>query len=238
MLTALGVMRMNEASCDINDVAMAASDLGAMGCSIGMTHLSDGFAQLRFSSIVADYVNEVIRAVEEGVISAWDGVQEIRSEYAELSSKARFYLQNSIGVAAGVMQVRAGVAAIGVPAAIGVIPGALLMAHGTNNIYEGLGNIYNGPEVPAITGPVRHVYQKIFKDNRGGNPAYYSMDLVLSGYGVFRSVQKPGAFELFRHDPANYERAFRQAGTLALAFEALVDFLTLEAMFAESSAGG
>ncbi|MHC8298594.1 DUF4225 domain-containing protein [Pseudomonas sp. ZS1P83] len=201
---------MNETSCDIHDVTKAASDLVATGCHIGMTHLPDGFAQLRFSSIISAYANEIVKAVDEGLISAWEGVQEIISEYGELSSKARFYLQNGMGVAAGVMQVRTGVAVTAAPAAIGAIPGALLIAHGTNNIYEGVGNIYNGPEAPATIGPVRYIYQATLKNNRRGNIAYYSMDLFLSGYGVFRSVQKPGTFELFKRDPMNYEQAFRQ----------------------------
>ncbi|MGH8330190.1 MAG: DUF4225 domain-containing protein, partial [Pseudomonas fluorescens] len=136
-------------SCDIHDVTKAASDLVATGCNIGMTHLPDGVTRLRFSSVISAYANEVVQAVDEGLISAWEGVQEIISEYEELSSKARFYLQNGIGVVAGVMQIRTGVAATAAPAAIGAIPGTLLIAHGTNNIYEGLGNIYNGPEAPA-----------------------------------------------------------------------------------------
>jgi hypothetical protein len=92
---------MNEESCDIHDVTKAVSDLVATGCNIGMTHLPDSFTQLRFSSIIAAYANEVVQAVDEGLISAWEGVQEILGEYEELSSKARFYLQNGIGVAAG-----------------------------------------------------------------------------------------------------------------------------------------
>jgi len=222
---------MNETPCDIHDVTNAASDLVAVGCNIGMTHFTDGVTRLRFSSIISSYANEVIQAVDEGLISAWQGLQEIRSEYEALSSKARFYLQNGIGVAAGVMQVRTGVAATAAPGAIGVIPGALLIAHGTNNIYEGLGGIYHGPEAPATVGPIRHMYQTIFKNDHDGNVAYYSMDLVLSGYGMLRPVQKTGSFELFRHDPINYERAFRQTGKLALALEALVDVLTVNTIF-------
>jgi len=222
---------MNETPCDIHDVTNAASDLVAVGCNIGMTHFTDGVTRLRFSSIISSYANEVIQAVHEGLISAWQGLQEIRSEYEALSSKARFYLQNGIGVAAGVMQVRTGVAATAAPGAIGVIPGALLIAHGTNNIYEGLGGIYHGPEAPATVGPIRHMYQTIFKNDHDGNVAYYSMDLVLSGYGMLRPVQKTGSFELFRHDPINYERAFRQTGKLALALEALVDVLTVNTIF-------
>jgi hypothetical protein len=36
----------------------------------------------------------------------------------------------------------------------------------------------------------------------------------------------------------NYEGAFRQTGRLTLVFEALVDFLTVEAMFKDGSVGG
>jgi hypothetical protein len=117
-------------------------------------------------------------------------VQEVRAEYEALSSKARFYLQNGIGVAAGVMQVRTGVAATAAPGAIGVIPGALLIAHGTNNIYEGFGGIYHGPGAPATMGPVRYAYQSVFSKYRNGNSVYYSVDLFLSGYGMLRQVKK------------------------------------------------
>jgi hypothetical protein len=226
----------NEDSCDIHDVTKAASDLVAVGCSIGTTHFPDGLTRLRFGSIISSYANEVIQAVDEGLISAWEGVEAIRAEYEGLSSKARFYLQNGIGVAAGVMQVRTGVAATAAPLAIGVIPGALLIAHGTNNIYEGLGGIYHGPEAPATVGPMRYIYQAAFADDRNGNTVYYSVDLFLSSYGILRPVRKIGSFELFRHDSINYERAFRQTGKLALAFEALVDFLTVDAMIKEGSA--
>jgi hypothetical protein len=64
-----------------------------------------------------------------------------------------------------------------------------------------------------------------------GDMVYYSVDLWLSAYGLFRHVQKPGAVELFRRDPINYEVAFRQAGKLALSLEVLVDLLTIDAMF-------
>ncbi|MNR26922.1 hypothetical protein D3C85_1441650 [compost metagenome] len=63
------------------------------------------------------------------------------------------------------------------------------------------------------------------------------MDLLLSGYGLFRSVQKAGTFELFKHDPMNYERAYQQAGKLALALEVFVDLLTVDALLKESSVG-
>ena len=148
-------MRVNEGACDIHDVTRSASDLVALGCSIGLAHIPDGFARLRFGSMVSAYVDEVIQAVDEGVISAWQALEEIRAEYEGLSSKARFYLQNGVGVVAGAMQIRTGVLVIGSPGALGAVPGGLMVGHGVNNIYEGLGNIYRGPDAPSTVGPVR-----------------------------------------------------------------------------------
>ncbi len=238
VLVARGVMRMNEESCDIHDVAKAASDLVAVGCTIGLRHLADGTARLRFSAVVSAYADEVIQAVDQGVISAWQGVQDLVAEYEELASKAGFYLQNGLTVAAGVMQIRSGVASTAAPVAIGVIPGALLIAHGTNNVYEGLANIHNGPEVPITVGPIRNVYHSIFRGESEGNLVFYSMDLFLSGYGMIRPIRKPGAFELFRRDPVNYQAAFRQTGKVALALEAIIDFFTLQAVLKENSGRG
>ena len=230
--TVRGQMWMNETSCDVHDVIRGASDLVAAGCNIGMTHLPDGVSRLRFSSVVSSYADEVIQAVDEGLISAWQGVQELRAEHEELLSKARFYLQNGVGVVAGVMQVRTGVSVIGSSGVLGVVPGGLMVGHGANNIYEGLSNIYHGPDTPGAVGPVRHIYRTFLGDYQG-DLAYYSMDLFMSAYGVSRKVIKPGAVELFRRDPINYERAYRQTGKLALAFEALVDFLTINIILSE-----
>jgi hypothetical protein len=226
---------MNETSCDIHDVTKAASDLVAVGCNIGMTHLPDGFTRLRFSSIVSSYANEVIRAVDDGLMSAWQGVQELRVEHEELLWKALFYTQNGIGVLAGGMQIEVGIAITGASWGIAVVPGVLLIGHGANNIAEGVANIYNGPDAPSAQGPIRRGYQALFRDSYKGNMAYYSTDLLLSGYGLFRTVRKPGSSQLFRHDPVSNERAYQQTGTLALFFEGLVDSIVLNSIAKEES---
>lgn len=222
---------MNDDSCDIHDVARAASELVAKGCSVGIVHIPDGRARLRFSSIVSSYADEIIQAVDEGVISAWQALEEIRVEYEDLATKARFYLQNGLGVVAGVMQVRTGGAIVVASGGLGTIPGALMIGHGVNNIYEGLGNIYRGPEAPSVVGPARYFYRAMYDDR--GDVFYYSMDLSLSAIGMFRSVSKPGSVELFRRDPINYESAFHQMGRLALSFEVLVSDSTIDLMLAE-----
>lgn len=229
---------MNESSCDIHDVTRSASDLVAAGCAIGMAHIPDGFARLRFGSMVASYVDEVIQAVDEGVISAWEGLEQIRAEHAALLSKANFYVQNGITVLAGGAQIKAGIVVAGASWGVGVVPGALLVSHGANNIAEGVANIYNGPGTPATQGPIRHGYQALFRDSYNGNLAYYTTDLILSGYGMFRVVRKPGSAQFFRFDPISNERAYQQAGKLALFFEGLVDSITLNAIYEEGELQG
>ncbi|MFW0758875.1 DUF4225 domain-containing protein [Pseudomonas sp. H11T01] len=203
-----------------------------------MAHIPDGFMRLRFSSIVSSYANEIIQAVDEGMISAWQGLQQIRAEHAELLAKALFYTQNGISVLAGGAQIKAGVVVAGASWGVGVVPGALLVGHGANNIAEGVANIYNGPDTPASQGPIRRGYQALFRDSYSGNVAYYTTDLILSGYGMFRMVRKPGSVQLFRFDPVSNERVYQQAGMVALFFEGLVDSITLKAIYEESQTKG
>ena len=49
------------------------------------------------------------------------------------------------------------------------------------------------------------------------------------------SVRKNDTVELFRKDPINYERAYRQMGKLALTFEALVDAITIKNIAEETT---
>lgn len=105
-------MKMNEDSCDINDVTRAASDLVAFGCQIGAIRLYDSFSQLKLGEVVSSYANEIVRAVDEGVISAKQGFDAISSEYSELSRKSAFYIENGIGVIAGAIQFESDVSKI------------------------------------------------------------------------------------------------------------------------------
>ena len=235
MLIVLGGTRMNDERCDIHDVTKAASDLVAFGCSIGATQLYDSFLQLQFSSIVSSYANEIIQAVDEGLISARQGLQKIRDEHTELSSKAMFYTQNGIGILAGVMQVQTGASLLRNSRGIKLASGLTYVAHGANNIYENAGNIYNGPDAPSTVGPIRKTYQHLAENTKTGNTIYYSVDLGLSAFGAMSLVRKNDTLELFRKDPINYERAYRQMGKLALAFEALADAITMKNIAKETT---
>lgn len=235
MLTALGGTRVSAETCDIHDVTKAASDLIAFGCSIGATQLYDSFLQLQFSSIISSFANEIIQGVDEGLISARQGLQKIRDEHAELSSKAMFYTQNGIGLLAGAMQVQTGASLLGNSRGIKLAGGLTYIAHGANNMYESAGNIYNGPDAARTVGPVRKTYQHLAENTKTGNTIYYAADLGLSVFGAMSLVRKNDTIELFRKDPINYERAYRQMGKLALAFEALIDTITIKNIAEETT---
>ncbi|MGE8068182.1 DUF4225 domain-containing protein [Pseudomonas sp. NPDC089569] len=219
---------MNEDRCDIHDVKKAASDLVAFGCSIGAPQLFDSFLQLKFSSMVSSYANGVIKAVDEGLISARQGLQEIKEEYAELLAKALFYGKNGTGILAGFAQIHVGTTRFASSKGLTAPISLLYIAHGTNNIYEGMINIYRGPNAPETIGPVRNAYRKIVKSTHTGDNVYYEIDLALSAYGLLRKVRKPGTFELFNRDPINYERAYTQIGRPALALEILSNAISID----------
>lgn len=235
VLTAPGATRVNESTCDIHDVTRVASDLVAFGCTLGATQFFDSFMQIQFNSIVSSYANEIVAAVDEGIINAQEALREISLEYAELSSKALFYAQNGVGVLAGVMQVQTGTSLLKNSRGINFLAGGAYIAHGSNNIYEGLGNIYNGPQAPGVVGPIRKGYQTINGDVSKGNITYYSTDLALSIYGVLRTVRKKKSIEFFHIDPLNYEYAYKQTGMLSLVFEGLIDAITIKSINDELS---
>ncbi|GGU51769.1 hypothetical protein GCM10009504_05620 [Pseudomonas laurentiana] len=226
---------MDEQSCDINDVTKAAADLVALGCTVGSTHLHDGVTQLQFSSIVSSYTNEIIKDVNDGLISAWEGVKEIKEEYADLSSRAFFYAQNGIVVVAGAVQIEVGVTITGASYGLGAPIGTAFIAHGANNIYEGGMNIYNGPDSPPTQGPTRRTYQYLLRDDYNGNMAYGSVDLILSAGGMIRPLRKTNSIQLFRRDPLNYEPAYQHTGKLALLLEALADSITINSITSEEN---
>jgi len=218
---------MNEDSCDINDVTRAASDLVAFGCQIGATQLYDSFSQLRFSEIVSSYANEVIRAVDEGFMSAKQGLQELREEHSDLLNKVSFYTQNGVGVASGMMQIQIASVYFASRTPKNAVAGTAYSLHGANNIYEGLANIYYGPENPAVVGPIRKIYQFLAGDSSHGNIAYFGVDIGLSIFSILQPVRKSDSVELFIRDPMNYERAYKRMGKVSLAFEALIDGITI-----------
>jgi hypothetical protein len=195
--------------------------------------LEDDAESHRWSTGLLKAPLPVSSADNDGVISAWHGVQEITAEHQALLAKVGFYFENGVGVAGGLTQIKSGIGVIGETGGLAGPYGIFLIAHGINNVYEGGLNIYNSYDGPRAQGPTRRAYQEVFKDPYTGDMAYGTIDLLLSGAGLLRSVRKADTVQLFRNDPINYERAYEEAGKLALLLEALVDAVTLKSMITE-----
>lgn len=224
---------MKEQLCTLKDVDQAAEKLMALGCKVSAMHINDGAARLGFLGEIRAFAEEVYQDIEDGVISAAEGVEALWDEHEELRNKAGFYLNNGITVAGGAAQFGTGISIGTASAGLGAPLGGIFVGHGLNNIYEGGANIYNGPDAKSATGPIRQLYQDAMGEVYEGNQLYGYVDLTLSVTGLMRLVRKPNSLQLFRRDPINYERSYRQETKLSLALEVLVNDLTIKAMLQE-----
>lgn len=221
---------MNAPPCTLKDVDQAAEELMALGCKVGALHINDGAARLGFLGEIKAFAEEVYQDIKDGVISAAEGVEALWDEHEALRGKAGFYLTNGITVAGGAAQFATGISIGTGSAGLGIPFAGIFVSHGLNNLYEGGTNIYNGPNVRSATGPIRQMYQNSMGSVHEGNQLYGFTDLTLSFTGLIRLVKKPNSFELFRRDPINYIRFYKQATRQSLTLELLNNDLTIQAI--------
>ena len=219
--------------CTLKDVSQAADELMALGCKVGAMHVNDGAARLSFLDEIRAFSEEVFQDIEDGIISAAEGVEAFWDEHEALRGKAGFYLTNGITVAGGVAQTYVGATTIVMTRGLAMPAGLGYIAHGTNNVFEGSTNIYNGPNTKASIGPTRALYQYMADDAYEGNMAYGSMDLALSIKGFMYLRRKPNTLQLFRRDPINHDHSYKLMGKMALSFESIVNFVTIKSMMTE-----
>ena len=225
----------DEAQGSLEDLNQAAEELIALGCAAGAMHIHDGVARLGFLGEVSAFVDEVVEDVKEGVISAAEGVAVFWDERQELRDKLAYYGRNGFTFAGGVTQIYLSVGVTVATRGASVSAGIMYGSHGVNNIYEASMNIYNGHGATPAEWPVRKFYQYIASGEYEGNMMYGAADIGLSLRGLLGLVRKPETFQLFRSDPLNYERAYKKMGVLALFFESVVNSITVESMYTDSS---
>ncbi len=214
------------------EVSHAAGLLTSYACSVSARHIQDGMLRLQFNREVAYYMREIVRDVESGRKSAEQGIQAIKEEQKSLASQSATIFQQSVGLAAGGLQVGTGVALCIGSYGLACGVGSLSMIHGANNIYENGRNLWEGRS--DTEGPVRHAYQYVAKGTDDekfyGNIAYGSVDLVLSGYGLLKPVLKKDSWRLFRYIESDYTMAKSRVSFL---FDRTADSVTANGMFNE-----
>lgn len=226
---------MKDPLCTLKDVDQAAEELMTLGCKVGAAHINDGAMRLSFLGEISAFTEEVYQDIEDGVMSAAEGVEALWDEHEALRDKAAFYVMNGITTGAGAMQIKAGFAVTGGTLGIGSPFGALLISHGANNIYEGSVNTYNGPKDLNAQGPLRLGYQTLMGGVNEGNMLYGSIDIFSSAGSLMILKRKSKSIQLFRRDPINFEYAYKQSGKLALIFEGIANFVTVLSMTPEDN---
>lgn len=145
----------------------------------------------------------------------------------------------AVGVYAGMAQVEAGFALVGGSyltgpgAVIGNTAGVALIIHGVGAIEENILSIKNGD--PNYKGHVRRGYEKgavmLGLTSEQGDIIYGGVDLILSGYGLFRNVIKPESYRLFKWINTDTVIGFKDMKGPALTMEMLIDGLTINSTY-------
>ncbi|MFU2315487.1 DUF4225 domain-containing protein [Rahnella sp. PCH160] len=161
-------------------------------------------------------------------------------EFVKDSVKApAYYIVKAVGIYAGVAQIQAGSALVGGSyltgpgAIVGNIAGVALIVHGFGAIEENLISIKRGN--PNYKGHVRRGYEQAAitagLTSEQGDILYGGVDLVLSGYGLFRNILKPDSYRLFRWVNTDTVIGFKDMNGPVLTMEMLIDGLTISAAY-------
>ncbi|KMW71778.1 hypothetical protein TI10_19505 [Photorhabdus luminescens subsp. luminescens] len=112
--------------------------------------------------------------------------------------------------------------------------GAPLMAHGYNNVVEnGYYLLYRENINGGVREGYRYVANKIGLSDKDADITYATVDLALSGYGIFRKVLKPRekSWSLFRNINSDFTRGWKEMDSLSLSMEMAVDGVTLWSIY-------
>ncbi|MDC9581743.1 DUF4225 domain-containing protein [Xenorhabdus sp. PR6a] len=157
----------------------------------------------------------------------------------EIRKKLDFsdYILKGIGIIVGGTQISAGITIMSAGDAsvaasvVGNIAGAALIVHGIGNIQENLGAIIENDA--NFKGYLRYEYAAEFLgySRKTGSLVYGGVDLMLSGYGLFRSTLKPEAWRLFHYINQDYVRSYQLMHGYALGFEIMADGITIKSAY-------
>lgn len=221
---------------DYWDVNQAATRLTAFACTVSARHLSHGMERMQFNREIAYFSKRIMDDVATQRLTPEEGLKALKAEQASLLIQAEKLALPIAGLMGGISQVASGAGACVKRRMLCTFFGAPLLAHGANNLYENGNHI--GAQRGDVVGPVRRGYQQVAKklgySERDGNLLYYTVDLGLSGYGVFfRKELKPGAWRLFKYHNIDKMRGFRMMGKPTLFLEGVVSAATMHQWFIE-----
>jgi len=216
-------------------VSHAASVLTSQACTISARHIQDGMLRIQFNREVAYYARGIVRDVEGGKKSVWEGLKALKDEHALLTIHQMKVLSQSVGLVAGGFQFAGGVGICSASLGVACVGGAVMMAHGMNNIHENAVNLLEGRS--DTVGATRMTYRKLSEVRGYGKTeadiAYGVADIATSLYGTFRNTLKPGAWRLYRYIETDYIRAYKATSNWILGFDAASGVFTTKGIYDE-----
>ncbi|CAI1614607.1 Uncharacterised protein [Serratia ficaria] len=136
-------------------------------------------------------------------------------------------IMKQVGFVSGGSQIFAGIGtcALSVGIACGGV-GVPLIAQGTNNVYEnGYYLLFRKNKVGSIR-EAYHYAANYLGYNNEADIVYSSVDISLSGYGIFSKSLRPDSWRLFRYINSDYIRGWKQLGTVPLGTEIFSNAIT------------
>ncbi|NDK99985.1 DUF4225 domain-containing protein [Photorhabdus bodei] len=228
-------------------------ELHEISSKLNFRYLSDARSGSRFLFEINELIRTVNHEIGTNCLSVDGGIAILQDEIDNLKRQEFDLLMNDsqiymivqkekkeeedeetnltlkqIGFVSGGSQIFAGlgvcVASLGAACAGFGVP---LLIQGGNNVYE---NGYYLLLRKEVSGPVRDVYRDAAKtlgySGADGDRVYGYVDLALSGYGMARSVVRPGTFRLFRYIKTDYIRGWQVMGRIPLLAEITGDLVT------------
>lgn len=240
---------------------LEAQQLYSKATEVSLMHLKDGFTQIAFQDDVKRFIDAQLSTLrsasseaecqqclihlqeEHKNLSIQD--QMLRSGQAALHASVQFvknekvwgYIINGVGVVLGGLQMVAGFGVIAASFAtgniIGIGFGAMLTLHGVNGVQEGFHNIIGGTN--NSQGFLKQSYiagaEFLGFDQKTGELAYTSMDLLLSGYGMARLIVKPQTYRLFHYPNTDYVRGIKNMTRFDLGVEIYNDSMSIKSIY-------
>lgn len=134
-----------------------------------------------------------------------------------------------VGFVGGGLQVMAGYGAC--YGSIGLLCGSLgltLATQGVNNMYEnGYYLLYRENNTSYLRDAYRFAFKELGYGNNEADMAYAAVDLLLSGYSIFKPSVKPGGWKLFDYMEDSLVASWQTMGKLALGTEIFFDGFTI-----------
>ncbi|WP_075508984.1 DUF4225 domain-containing protein [Photorhabdus laumondii] len=233
-------------------------ELRELAKTLSFRYLTHSKIRMDFNSKINLFVEDILGQVRIHCLSSNGAIEIIQFEIDHLKEQAFYLTANrvkqyaiierekekssytnlilkQIGFVGGGTQILAGYtvckASLGLACASF---GAPLMAHGYNNVVEnGYYLLYRENINGGVREGYRYVANKIGLSDKDADITYATVDLVLSGYGIFRKVLKPRekSWKLFKNINSDFIRGWREMGVVSLTTEGIVDVSTVLSIY-------